>query len=199
MSRLHPYIYLIFMASSLGCQTPGGAATELRAVKDSEKVAVLGPSDIIEIKVYGEPELSGLHQVAADGSIRLPLVGTLQVEGSTPESIRNNFEIRLNEKFLKDAQVNVVVKKYNSRRIYVVGQVKTPGNYEYETRMTVIGAVSRAGGTTRLANANQTILTRGQGLEQERIVIQLGDIRRGDATDIELLPGDIIYVPEALF
>ena len=65
--------------------------------------------------------------------------------------------------------------------------------------MTIIGAISRAGGTTRIADANKTILTRGQGLEQERIVIQVGNIRRGNSSDIELLPGDIIYVPEALF
>ena len=160
---------------------------------------MLGPSDILEINVYGEPELSGLYQVGMDGSIRLPLVGLVEVEGRTPESIRSIYEERLNEEYLNNAQVNVIVKKYNSRRVFVVGQVKSPGNYEYETRMTIVAAVARAGGTTRLADANKTILTRGQGLEQERIVIQLADITRGNSKDIELLPGDIIYVPEALF
>ena len=118
---------LIFIVA---CHTTGSQGSNLRTVQDHEKVAVLGPSDIIEIKVYGEPELSGLHQVSADGTIRLPLVGSLRVEGNTPENVRQSFEERLNEDFLKNAQVNVIVKKYNSRRVYVVGQVKTPGNYE---------------------------------------------------------------------
>lgn len=194
-------LILTFAISILcsGCQSAGASHAHLRPVNDKEKVAVLGPSDILEINVYGEPELSGLYQVGMDGSIRLPLVGLVEVEGRTPESIRSIYEERLNEEYLNNAQVNVIVKKYNSRRVFVVGQVKSPGNYEYETRMTIVAAVARAGGTTRLADANKTILTRGQGLEQERIVIQLADITRGNSKDIELLPGDIIYVPEALF
>ena len=198
MSRGY-FFATLFLLLCTACQSGGASDAQLRPVNDKEKVAVLGPSDILEIKVYGEPELSGLHQVGADGTIRLPLVGIIEVEGRTPESIRRSYEDRLNDQYLNDAQVNVIVKKYNSRRVFVVGQVKAPGNYEYETRMTLVAAIARAGGTTRLADANRTILTRGQGLDQERIVIQLADITRGNSDDIELLPGDIIYVPEALF
>jgi polysaccharide export outer membrane protein len=164
-----------------------------------ERVAVLGPMDEVEVRVFGEPELSGSHQVSLDGALRLPLIGDVHVDGKAPDAVQREIEAAYNERYLKNAQVNVLVKKYNSRRVYVLGQVKNPGNYDFEERMTVIAAIARAGGVTRLADANRTLLTRGRGDEQKRMSVDVGDIQRGQAPDVEIIPGDIIFVPEALF
>ena len=81
----------------------------------------------------------------------------------------------------------------------ILGQVKKPGNYAYEPRMTVIGAIAVAGGAGKLANENGTVITRGKGVEQTRLSAPVSDIQRGEAPDVELLPGDIVFVPESPF
>jgi protein involved in polysaccharide export with SLBB domain len=186
------------LAGAATCSSTPDAPVVLEA-KDREKTRVLGPSDIIEVRVYGEDDLSGEHQVGVSGEVRLPLVGNVMVEGLTPDETQRAIEKAYNGTFLKDAQVSVLVKAYNSRRIYVLGQVKSPGNYEYEPRMTVIAAIARAGGASKLANANGTVITRGKDEEQTRLRAPVNDIQRGEAPDIELLPGDIVFVPESPF
>lgn len=165
----------------------------------AELRAVLGPGDVIEVRVFNEPDLSGLHQVSAEGSIRLPLVGNLEVAGLSPEQLTERVAAAYNASFLKNAQINVYVKEFNSRKVYVLGQVQKPGPFRYEERMTVIAAIAQAGGTTRLADANRTIITREREGTQVRISAEVADIGRGQAADVELLPGDIVFVPETLF
>jgi protein involved in polysaccharide export with SLBB domain len=187
---------LLIALGLVACATDQAAVIE---ATDAERVTVLGPSDLIEIRVYGEPELSGAHQISPEGTVRLALIGDIDVDGQTPDDAQRIIEQAYNEKYLKNAQVSLLVKKYNSRRIYVLGQVKSPGNYEFDERMTVIAAIAKAGGTTRLSDGNRAILTRGKGAEQKRMSISVTDIERGRASDVELLPGDIVYVPESMF
>ncbi len=181
-----------------GCATSPDAPTVLEA-KDREKTQILGPNDVIEVRVYGEQDLSGEHQVTAEGQVRLPLVGDISVDGLTPDEAQLAIEKAYNDAYLKSAQVTVLVKAYNSRRIYVLGEVKRPGNYPYEPRMTVIGAIALAGGAAKLANENGTVITRGKGEEQVRLSAPVNDIQQGEAPDVELLPGDIVFVPESPF
>ncbi len=181
-----------------GCATSPDAPTVVEA-KDREKTQVLGPNDVIEVRVYGEDDLSGEHQVGAEGQVRLPLVGDVTVEGLTPDEAQAAIEEAYNGAYLKSAQVTVLVKAYNSRRVYVLGQVKQPGNYPYQPRMTVIGAIALAGGAGKLANENGTVITRGKGEEQVRLSAPVNDIQQGEAPDVELLPGDIVFVPESPF
>ncbi len=188
----------LLLTCGLGCgSTPSGPL--VLEAKDLEKTQVLGPNDVIEVRVYGEEDLSGTHQVGNEGEVRLPLVGDVVVGGLTPDEAQLEIERAYNGNFLKNAQVTVLVKEYNSRRVYVLGQVKKPGNYAYEPRMTVIAAIARAGGTERLADENSAVITRGKGEEQVRLAAPISDIQRGKAPDIELLPGDIVFVPESPF
>lgn len=160
---------------------------------------VLGPNDVVEVRVFGEPDLSGVHQVGADGTLRLPLIGEVAVNGLEPNDAQLLIQTRYNEAYLKNAQVSLLVKKFNSRRVYVLGQVKNPGNYDYQEGMTVIAAIAEAGGATRLGDLNRTLVTRGNGDAQRKISIDVNDIQRGDKPDVELVPGDIVFVPESYF
>jgi len=181
---------------TVGCTTDQAAVIE---ATDAERVTVLGASDIVEVRVYGEPELSGVHQISPEGTVRLPLIGDVDVDQKTPDDAQKMIEGAYNERYLRNAQVSLLVKKFNSRRIYVLGQVKAPGNYEFDERMTLIAAIAKAGGTTRLSDGTRAVLTRGRGIEQKRMSVNVNDIERGRAADVELLPGDIVYVPESLF
>ena len=191
-------LFLLPLMMAATCQEQGPRQGPM-VLTTSELRAVLGPGDVIEVRVFNEKELSGMHQVSAEGTIRLPLVGNLMVSGLSPEEVTERIESAYNARFLKDAQINVYVKEFNSRKVYVLGQVKKPGPFRYEERMTVIAAIAQAGGTTRLADANRTIITREKEGKQLRISAEVGDIGKGQAADVELLPGDIVFVPETLF
>lgn len=161
--------------------------------------AVLGPGDVLDIRVFGEKELGGVHQVSFDGTVRLPLVGSIEVRGLSPDEAVDRIAAAYNAQYLHNAQVTVFVKAFNSRKVYVIGQVAKPGPYTYEEGMTLIAALARAGGASRLADPNRAVITREVDGETVRAKIRAGDISRGQAADIPVRPGDIIFIPESLF
>ena len=96
-----------------GCvATRGGEIVE---ASEQERIAVLGPSDVVEVRVVDEQGLTGSHQVTDEGAIRLPLVGSIPVTGLDPVEAQTRIEAAYNEKYLRDAQVSLIVKKYYSR------------------------------------------------------------------------------------
>jgi protein involved in polysaccharide export with SLBB domain len=167
---------------------------------DEQAKPTVGPGDVVEVRVFGEPELSGIYQVGIDGSVRMPLVGNVPVTGMTADEMTSTIEEKYNERYLKNAQINVLVKEFNSRKIYVLGAVGRPGAFAFSSRMTVLDAVLLAGGPSPIANANGTIITRRTDKgDLERMSVAVASIGKGTGEDVELKPGDIVYVPESLF
>lgn len=160
---------------------------------------VIGASDLIEVRVFGEPDLSGDYRVEGAGNVSLPLIGEIAVDGLSPDEARQRIEAAYNAKYLQDAKVTVLVKEANSRKVVVLGEVGKPGSYPYEERMSVIDAIARAGGTAKLADVNRTIITRTLDGNKVTLEARVGDIRSGKAADVEVRPGDIVFVPELLF
>jgi protein involved in polysaccharide export with SLBB domain len=183
---------------SVGCATGTVQANALPPPEDG-KAMMLGPGDVVEVRIYNEPELSGTHQISDNGTIRLPLVGAVQAAGITPDQLSVRITHAYNERFLKDADVSLFVKEHTSRKVYVLGQVAKPGPYPFDGKMTVIDAVALAGGTTKLADANSTLITRDRDGKQLRVVVKVGSIGEGKEPDVNLEPGDIIFVPETPF
>ena len=106
----------------------------------------LGPGDVVEIKVYREPDLAGIYRVSNDGVIDFPLIGDVKLLAQRPEQVEDDIRGRLAAGFLVEPKVTVFVKERNSQKIHVLGQVNKPGSFNYETGMTVIQAVTNAGG-----------------------------------------------------
>jgi polysaccharide export outer membrane protein len=181
----------------MGCRT-ANPVEETEVLADDVR-PVIGPGDVMSVNIFGEPDLSGEHHVSTDGTIRLPLVGNLPVVGLTADEANDRVAAAYNAQFLKNAQVSIFIKAFNSRRVYVLGAVKKPGPVAYTDYMTVLAAVSMAGGPSRIADANRSMLTREQDGEKLRLRVPVADIGKGTAQDIELKPGDIIFVPESLF
>ncbi len=161
----------------------------------------LGPGDTFEVSVYDEKELSGKFQVADDGNINFPLVGAVKVAGKSSSEIGRDIETALKEKqILKQPSVSVFVLEYASKRVSVVGAVQKPGNISWVTGMSVVQAISMAGGLTPLAASNDTIVTRSQeGQQPKRFKVAVGRIAEGRERDFLLMTGDIVFVPERLF
>ena len=160
----------------------------------------LGPGDVFEVRVYGEEGLSGTFRVASDGSIDYPFVGRTAVGGREPRDVAEDLRARLVEGgFLVHPQVSVMVTEYNSKRISVMGAVASAGTFPITSGLTVVQAISLAGGFTPLANKNATVVTRVVNGQPQQFVVPVESIARGRGSDVPLRAGDIVFVPERVF
>lgn len=161
----------------------------------------LGPGDVIVIDVFNEEELEKkTRQVAQDGTIDYPLIERMTVAGLYPEEVADLVALKLIEGgFLKDPQVSVFVEEYNSKRIHVLGEVKKPGTFSYEEDMKLVQAITLAGGFTPLAKETRVSITRKVDGKEIVFVVDVQKIVKNKSTNVQLQPGDIVYVPERIF
>jgi polysaccharide export outer membrane protein len=160
---------------------------------------VLGPSDVIHINVWKNPDISGDTVVRPDGTITLPLVGDIRAAGRTPAEIRKEITQRLGT-YIKDdsAVVTVAVTAINSYRFTVSGNIERPGTFNASHYVTVSEAMALAGGPNRYAAPEDTVVIRADGEKgTRRIPIDYPAMLSGKRPEqnIALLPGDVVYVP----
>ena len=159
----------------------------------------LGAGDVFEVRVFQEPDLTGAYRVAADGSIDFPNCGRLPVAGRTAAAVADEITSCLKPRYLKNPQVSVFVREFNSKKVFVFGEVQKPGTFAYEDGMSVVQAVTLAGGFTRIAARNACTVTRLIEGSEKRIKVPVEDIGAGRAPNFVLQPGDILFVPESVF
>lgn len=157
--------------------------------------------ELIRISVYEHPDLSGDYRVSGEGTISFPLLGDLEVAGLTEKNLQKKLTELLAKGYLVDPQIIVRVVEYRDY-VYVTGEVKKPGAYSYEENMTVIKAVTLAGGLTDMAAAGRIRIKRqprtnhdtnsdpGKEKKAKEIKVKMDDL---------VLPNDIIIVPERFF
>lgn len=172
--------------------TSGLSAQDLAA-------ATLGSGDLFEVRVFQEPELSGVYQVGPQGDIIFPLCKRVVVSGLTANGAAERIRTCLSEGFMRNPQVSVLVKEYNSKKVFVFGEVQKPGTFPFEENMSIVQAVTLAGGFTRNAAQNSTSLTRRVNGQEVKVKVNVQDIALGKAPNVTLEPGDIVYVPESMF
>ena len=161
---------------------------------------VLGPGDTFTMEIVGEKDLPHEYQVASDGTADLPFVHTLHVADLEAQEVaRLVREHLISEKILTDPSVVVQVKEYASRHITLLGQVAKPGSFPLAPGMSLIQAISQAGGLTAVASSSHVNLTRKTAKGQQTVEIDVGAITEGKAPDVPLQAGDQIYVHERLF
>jgi polysaccharide export outer membrane protein len=159
----------------------------------------LGAGDVIEVRVYQEPELSGVYQIGRDGDVIFPLCKRVTLSGLSPNAAAEKLRVCLSEGFMRNPQVSVLVKEYNSKKVFVFGEVQKPGTFVYEDGMSIVQAVTLAGGFTKTASQNSTSVTRRVNGVETKTKVNVQDIALGKAPNFVLEPGDIVYVPESLF
>jgi polysaccharide biosynthesis/export protein len=184
-----------FLAGRLGAQT-----------SDAYRV---GPRDVLAIAVFGHPELSGKMTVAADGTVTFPLLGPLNVSERTTAEIAADLVGRLSDGILKKPQVSVEIAEYMSRRIFVIGEVRTPGLLALNGSTTLLEALSRAGSLTEEAGGEVLVLrptaapaaspvVPGQAGVTELGRVSVQELRSGTLpANIDLRDGDTVFVPRA--
>ncbi|HEY8375596.1 MAG TPA: polysaccharide biosynthesis/export family protein [Nannocystis sp.] len=161
--------------------------------------AGLRPGDELDIRVFDEDRFTGTYLVAEDGTIDFPLVGGIPVTGLTRDQVARQLEQKLADGYLNHPHVVVQVKERGNREVSVLGQVKEAGSLDWRDGLTLVQAVSLAGGLTPFAAPGRVKLTRrtGRGDETITIEVSLTAIVDGRAEDMVLRPGDIVFVPES--
>lgn len=161
----------------------------------------LGPGDIFTMEIVGEQDLPKQYQVASDGTVDVPYLQSIEVAGLEPQQVARLVRQRLMEKqILTDPSVVVQVTEYRSKRIAILGQVAKPGSFSFRAGMTLVQAISQAGGLNAIAVRDNVRLTRQLRDGKTRTVsINFEAIRSGEAEDIPLQAGDRIFVDERVF
>jgi protein involved in polysaccharide export with SLBB domain len=158
----------------------------------------LGPGDLVEVRVFQEPDHSGIWRVSPEGTIDYPLCGKVVLEGRTSSMAADSLRECLT-RYLRRPQVSVLIREYNSKKIFVFGEVQKPGTFPHEGEMTIIQAITLAGGFTKLAAKNSTNVTRIIDGQERKIRVPVEDIGVGREKNFLLQPGDIVFVPESFF
>jgi len=157
---------------------------------------VIGPEDVLKIDVWKEPEMSGTSPVRPDGKISLPLIGDVPAAGMTPTQLTAELTNRL-KKYLEDPRVTVSVNAVQSQRVFILGQVGRAGAYPLLPDMTVLQALSTAGGLSQYAAADKIYVLRTDGGKQVKLPFQYKQVLKGHKPEqnIVLRSGDTIVVP----
>jgi protein involved in polysaccharide export with SLBB domain len=187
----------LMAASSCAGRTPP-PSTPIQAVEMLPEER-LGIDDVFEVRVFSEPDLSGTYRIAADGTIDYPFVGRVTVIGMRSGDVQELIATKLKDGYLKNPQVSLMVKEWNSRKVSVIGQVQRPGSVAFFPNMTIVDAIAAAGGFTPIASKNAVSLRRESKGSVESKNLRVADISEGKAPNVMLRPGDILVVEERLF
>ena len=157
----------------------------------------IGPKDVLELNVIGFEDLNRKVRVSEDGKISLPYLGDVEVRGLTKSELEKKLAKLLEEKYLQNPQVTVVIVEYQSRKVYLIGAVTTPGPYDLLGRLTLLKLVSQAGGLTADAGNEIIIMRQLPDGTKTSLKISVEDlILKGDPSlDVPLQPDDVISIP----
>ncbi len=148
----------------------------------------LQPGDKITITVYGEESLSGNYQLDQSGQISLPLAGTVEAKGLTQAQLEHLLAKKFRSEYLKHPRVTVTITTLQP--YYIMGEVKNPGQFPYQSGLNVLTALAIAGGPTyRASRTNVEIQRRGDSRMHDYPI----------SAKVPILPGDVIKVPQRYF
>jgi polysaccharide biosynthesis/export protein len=154
----------------------------------------IGNGDVLQISVWGEPELTKTVTVRPDGKISLPLIDEVHVSGMTSPEAQTLLDQRF-ARYLRNPQASVVVSEIHSNLVYVTGRVRRPGAYPVVGSLNVVQLIARAGGLAEHAKEKHVYVLRQAGGSKVDINYKAAIQGRRGSEDVQLLPGDTVVVP----
>src|SRR6185503_10875009 len=199
------------LASAQTAPAAAGQASQPAAQAPANRPSdyVVGAADVLKVTVYDEPTMSGTYRVDTDGSFQYPMLGRIAAAGMRVRDIEQMLKTKLEDGFIRRAQVTVDVDQFRSRSIFIVGEVRSPGKYPMTGQMSLIEALAAAGSTTPTASSEVLILrprdpVTAQPLTPDQVDqtkvtrVNLGDLQLGRLSEnVSLMEGDTIFVPKA--
>jgi len=175
------------------------AADALTAVaKPGNSAYKIGPLDVVEVTVFKVPDLTKTMQVAEDGTVNYPLVGEVPAAGRTAHELEHDLAQKLGAKYLRNPQVTVLVKEFNSQRVTVSGAVKTSGVYAIKGNTSLMQVVAMAGDVDTSTNSGNVVIFRTIDGQRSAAKFDIDDIKAGKAADPQVQPGDVIVVDSSM-
>ncbi|MCK5581165.1 MAG: polysaccharide export protein [Candidatus Omnitrophica bacterium] len=191
----------IIIFSVLAAVTPFTLGAQETATEIVGQYTV-GVDDILEISVLQPDELFRVVNVAPDGRVSFPYIGSIKVKGLTIPQIQKIIQNALADGYMKHPVVLVSLQESRSRKFFVYGEVIKPGTYAIAENATVLRAISMAGGFTKFGSSSRVKVLRPKENEPgyENIKIDIKKVMNGDSEkDILLRPGDMVVVSEGMF
>jgi polysaccharide export outer membrane protein len=157
---------------------------------------VIGPEDVLGIVFWRDQDMTGDVTVRPDGMVTLPLLGDMTAAGLTPDALREQVR-KAAGKYVQDPNVTIVVRQINSRKVFITGEVKTPGAYPLVGPRTVMQIIALAGGLNEYADAKNITVTRTEQSRHVSFKFNYKDVAHGKNLEqnIQLKPGDTVVVP----
>lgn len=186
---------LLLATLALAVGGASGADVVVRAEDDPPGAYAIGIGDVVEISVWKNPDLTVTVPVRPDGRLSVPLLGDVQAAGMTPLALKQSLTDGFKE-YLTAPGVSVVIKEINSRKVFVTGEVESPGSYDLQPRTRLMQVIAMAGGLTPYAKGRVVVLRDRDGKDR-RLEVKLDGIVSGrkPADNIILAPGDTLVVP----
>lgn len=202
---------LIVLMSALQAAAPAPVVPQPVPSAQANLSYIVGVNDVLGIKVFNEPTLTGPYNVDSDGSITFPLVGRVDVQGKTVRDIESLLTKLLTGGYIRRPQVAVEISQYRSRSIFVLGEVRTPGKYSIEGQVTLLEVIAKAGSLTPTAGPVIIVQRYKEGLPTvlapalpgderaaEVMRVSMSDLQEGRITaNLLLQDGDTLFVPSA--
>jgi polysaccharide export outer membrane protein len=188
------YSRLLFLIILLGLVVSAGPAMTQALVQDS--AYKIGPNDILTIFVWKETELSRDVIVMPDGKITYPLIGEITAEGLTASELKKAITDKL-QNFVTAPEVTVIVKESRSQVVYALGKLTRPGPIALAPGMTVMQALSAAGGFAEWADTKNILIVRREGGKETQLRFNFKEFTAGEKLEQNILlrPGDTLVVP----
>ena len=174
--------------------TPAGARSTAGTRPWNEQDYRLGPGDKLRVEVYGEPQLSQALQIRPDGKITLTLIGDVMAAGHTSLELRDALATSL-KSYVNNPAVTVIVQEALANQIDVAGEVASPGQQVLMGPVTILQAISRAGGLKEFARTGSIYVLRQSPAGPQRIDANYKDALKGKVPPMVLQPGDTVVVP----
>jgi polysaccharide export outer membrane protein len=177
-------------------------ASAMQKLSRSKNDYRLAAADLISVTIYQDKDMDRKVRVNTDGTVSLPLIGSVSIGGMTLIEAQASIENKLAQ-FLVSPQVSLFIEEYGNKTIFVMGEVQKPGSYPIptESRMTVLEAISTAGGFTPIAAQDRARVLRYVNGASVTYTINTKEITQQDQKekDMVLEPNDIVYVPQSFF
>ncbi|MGN6690705.1 MAG: polysaccharide biosynthesis/export family protein [Sphingopyxis sp.] len=215
-SRLSAFLALLLLAACARnpppvASAPDSPVTKLAALPEPEaedvvrstRPAYIGPFSELRVEVFGVPEMQRDIMTDGEGNFSFPLIGTVLAAGKTPNDIAIDIQNRLAGQYVRNPQVTVNFKSSSnplavqSLSVTVDGQVNKAGTYPVVGRVTLMRAVALAGGVNDVAKMDDVVVFRNVGTRQYVGVYNLEGIRRGNYSDPEIFPNDVVIVGDS--
>ena len=164
--------------------------------EESSDDYLIHPMDVLEVSIYGEEDLVRKLVVRPDGKISFPLIGDIQVAGRSSKQTKEIIDTEISA-FIPQASSTVIVQELGSLMFFVLGQVAKPGVFNVSSPLTVVQALSLAGGLTTFADPDSILIIRGHGKQTRKIPFDYSEIRKGKRLEQNILleRGDVVLIP----